>query len=123
LDPKGIESLLNSAKTSTTAPSEEPDGIDNGLTEEPEDGEDGFDFEGVDYGLTRKGPRMAHDITVTFLGTSSGGGPTRMRNCSSLVVDMLGDGTLWSAYRPFRTAYLTPILLSMGLVLCDIRSG
>ncbi|KAF9652811.1 hypothetical protein BDM02DRAFT_3136795 [Thelephora ganbajun] len=38
---------------------------------------------------------MPQDIMVTFLGTSSGGGPTKTRNCSSLIVDMLGDGTLW----------------------------
>ncbi|OCH86794.1 hypothetical protein OBBRIDRAFT_717417, partial [Obba rivulosa] len=39
--------------------------------------------------------RMGHDIVVTFLGTTSGGGPTETRNCSSLVVDALGDGSLW----------------------------
>ncbi|KAF8634360.1 hypothetical protein AX15_000971 [Amanita polypyramis BW_CC] len=38
---------------------------------------------------------MHGDIVVTFLGTSSGGGPTRARNCSSLVCDMLRDGSLW----------------------------
>jgi ribonuclease Z len=35
-------------------------------------------------------------MTATFLGTSSGGGPTETRNCSSLVLDVVGDGTLWS---------------------------
>ncbi|KAH9971277.1 beta-lactamase-like protein [Russula compacta] len=30
-----------------------------------------------------------------FLGTSSGGGPTDSRNCSSLVLDIVGDGSLW----------------------------
>jgi ribonuclease Z len=34
-------------------------------------------------------------MRITFLGTSSGGGPTQSRNCSSLVADVLGDGTLW----------------------------
>ncbi|KAE9406479.1 hypothetical protein BT96DRAFT_934211 [Gymnopus androsaceus JB14] len=34
-------------------------------------------------------------MSVTFLGTSSGGGPSTSRNCSSLVADLLGDGTLW----------------------------
>ncbi|KAF9066856.1 beta-lactamase-like protein [Rhodocollybia butyracea] len=34
-------------------------------------------------------------MTVTFLGTSSGGGPSQSRNCSSLVADLLGDGKLW----------------------------
>ncbi|EPQ60770.1 hypothetical protein GLOTRDRAFT_68700 [Gloeophyllum trabeum ATCC 11539] len=38
---------------------------------------------------------MSQYINVTFLGTSSGGGPSESRNCSSLVVDMMGDGTLW----------------------------
>lgn len=64
---------------------------------ELEEDEDGFDYENANYGLARENSRMAQDIMVTFLGTSSGGGPTRSRNCSSLVVDMLGDGTLWSA--------------------------
>lgn len=41
---------------------------------------------------------MDGDMAVTFLGTSSGGGPTRARNCSSLVCDMLNDGSLWSTY-------------------------
>lgn len=36
---------------------------------------------------------------VTFLGTSSGGGPSESRNCSSLVCDVLGDNSLWS--KPF----------------------
>lgn len=43
-------------------------------------------------------------MTVTFLGTSSGGGPTETRSCSSLVVDVEGRGdktnNLWST-RPF----------------------
>ncbi|KAL4244735.1 hypothetical protein ABKN59_010203 [Abortiporus biennis] len=34
------------------------------------------------------------DWTVTFLGTCSGGGPIETRNCSSLVLDIEGDG-LW----------------------------
>ncbi|KAF9002025.1 beta-lactamase-like protein [Cyathus striatus] len=34
-------------------------------------------------------------MDVTFLGTSSGGGPTEARNCSSLVLSLLGDGSLW----------------------------
>ncbi|KAI0706969.1 beta-lactamase-like protein [Earliella scabrosa] len=38
---------------------------------------------------------MSHEITVTFIGTTSGGGPTETRNCSSLVVDALGNGSLW----------------------------
>ena len=40
---------------------------------------------------------MSKNMTITFLGTTSGGGPTTTRNCSSLVVDALGDGSLWSA--------------------------
>ncbi|KAI0742085.1 beta-lactamase-like protein [Daedaleopsis nitida] len=39
--------------------------------------------------------RMSNNITVTFMGTTSGGGPTETRNCSSLVVDALGNGSLW----------------------------
>ncbi|KAF8633709.1 hypothetical protein AX17_004367 [Amanita inopinata Kibby_2008] len=38
---------------------------------------------------------MDDTMSVTFLGTSSGGGPTRSRNCSSLVCDLLSDGSLW----------------------------
>jgi uncharacterized protein (DUF1786 family) len=41
--------------------------------------------------------RMARTpMSVFFLGTSSGGGPSESRNCSSLVVDM-GAGELTSA--------------------------
>ena len=44
---------------------------------------------------------MSRDISVHFLGTTSGGGPTETRNCSSLVVDSFGgSGQLWSAYPP-----------------------
>jgi hypothetical protein len=39
---------------------------------------------------------MSQRMTATFLGTSSGGGPTESRNCSSLVLDVVGDGSLWS---------------------------
>jgi ribonuclease Z len=39
---------------------------------------------------------MARDMVITFLGTSSGGGPSESRNCSSLVADVLGNGSLWS---------------------------
>src|SRR6267154_1983516 len=39
---------------------------------------------------------MSQWMTATFLGTSSGGGPTESRNCSSLVLDVVGDGSLWS---------------------------
>ncbi|KAN0107445.1 Beta-lactamase-like protein [Russula decolorans] len=38
---------------------------------------------------------MSQWMTATFLGTSSGGGPTESRNCSSLVLDVVGDGSLW----------------------------
>ncbi|KAI0749184.1 beta-lactamase-like protein [Daedaleopsis nitida] len=38
---------------------------------------------------------MSHNIALTFVGTTSGGGPTETRNCSSLVVDALGNGSLW----------------------------
>ncbi|KAJ7470517.1 beta-lactamase-like protein [Mycena latifolia] len=39
--------------------------------------------------------QMARAMTVTFLGTCSGGGPNESRNCSSLVLDCLRDGSLW----------------------------
>jgi len=84
----------------TTTPYNDTDGTDSGLRQEPEASEDGFDYENADYGFVGRDSRMSRDITVTFLGTSSGGGPTKTRNCSSLVVDMLGDGTLWSVYYP-----------------------
>ncbi|KAI0247747.1 beta-lactamase-like protein [Lactifluus subvellereus] len=38
---------------------------------------------------------MSQWMTATFLGTSSGGGPTESRNCSSLVLDVVGNGSLW----------------------------
>ncbi|KAI9510726.1 beta-lactamase-like protein [Russula earlei] len=38
---------------------------------------------------------MPQKMTATFLGTSSGGGPTESRNCSSLILDIVGDGSLW----------------------------
>jgi len=45
----------------------------------------------------RTPPMAPLPMSVTFLGTSSGGGPSDSRNCSSLVVDVHGDGSLWSA--------------------------
>ena len=44
---------------------------------------------------------MSQWMTATFLGTSSGGGPTEPRNCSSLALDVVGDGSLWSIFIPF----------------------
>lgn len=38
------------------------------------------------------------NISVTFLGTASGGGPSESRNCSSLICEISNDGTLWSAH-------------------------
>ncbi|EJD04634.1 uncharacterized protein FOMMEDRAFT_107442 [Fomitiporia mediterranea MF3/22] len=38
---------------------------------------------------------MSHTMSVTFLGTSSGGGPSDTRSCSSLALDILGNGDLW----------------------------
>ncbi|KAI0058152.1 hypothetical protein BV25DRAFT_1891647 [Artomyces pyxidatus] len=38
---------------------------------------------------------MSQWMSVTFLGTSSGGGPSETRNCSSLVLDVVGNGSLW----------------------------
>ncbi|EKM50977.1 uncharacterized protein PHACADRAFT_262883 [Phanerochaete carnosa HHB-10118-sp] len=36
-----------------------------------------------------------NNMAVTFLGTTSGGGPTDTRNCSSLVVGAMGNNELW----------------------------
>ncbi|KAF8892702.1 beta-lactamase-like protein [Infundibulicybe gibba] len=54
------------------------------------------------YSFTSPAPRfylsdadMARSMSVTFLGTSSGGGPSESRNCSSLICDVLGNGALW----------------------------
>lgn len=94
------EGITSSATNLASAPCSNADTTDSGLWKEPEDDGDGFDYENANYGLVRRNSRMIQDITVKFLGTSSGGGPTMARNCSSLVVDMLGNGTLWSAYFP-----------------------
>ncbi|SJL00153.1 uncharacterized protein ARMOST_03465 [Armillaria ostoyae] len=39
--------------------------------------------------------QMARALSVTFLGTSSGGGPSPTRNCSSLVASVCKNGSLW----------------------------
>ncbi len=39
---------------------------------------------------------MTANITLTFLGTTSGGGPTETRNCSSLVLEPQANRDLWS---------------------------
>lgn len=108
---EGITDFATSS-TPTIAPYSDTKGTDNELPKEPEDG---FDYENADYGFARN-TEMAQDIMVTFLGTSSGGGPTKTRNCSSLLVDMLGDGTLWSAY------YSLNQLKSPPRRLCLIRA-
>jgi hypothetical protein len=101
---EGITASFTGASPATVP---HPNDIDSALCEETEDGEDGFDYEGANYGFINwRDSRMAQNITVTFLGTSSGGGPTQTRNCSSLVVDMLGDGTLWSACHPSSSTYI-----------------
>jgi ribonuclease Z len=41
---------------------------------------------------------MSQWMSAAFLGTSSGGGPSESRNCSSLVLDIVGDGSLWSTH-------------------------
>ncbi|KAJ7349458.1 beta-lactamase-like protein [Mycena albidolilacea] len=38
---------------------------------------------------------MSRTMTITFLGTCSGGGPNESRNCSSLVIDGMDDRSLW----------------------------
>ena len=39
---------------------------------------------------------MSQWMSATFFGTSSGGGPSESRNCSSTVIDIVGEGSLWS---------------------------
>ena len=46
-------------------------------------------------------PSPMSQMTVTFLGTASGGGPSESRNCSSLVCDILADKSLWSKLYSF----------------------
>ena len=50
---------------------------------------------------------MSQWMSAIFLGTSSGGGPTESRNCSSLVLDIVGDGSLWSSYLCSNRNWLT----------------
>jgi len=57
--------------------------------------------------------QMATAMSVTFLGTSSGGVPSLSRNRSSLVAHILGDGSLWSGFRPLLTDNLAFIDDSM----------
>lgn|SRR6266702_344232 len=49
-------------------------------------------------GRERGRATMSQWMSATFLGTSSGGGPTESRNCSSVVLDVVGDGSLWSTH-------------------------
>ena len=61
---------------------------------------------------SRSDMSMSRNISVHFLGTTSGGGPTETRNCSSLVVDPFGgSGQLWSAYY-MPAPRLTPALFA-----------
>jgi hypothetical protein len=48
------------------------------------------------FGRERGTASMSQWMSAFFLGTSSGGGPSESRNCSSLVLDIVGDGSLWS---------------------------
>ena len=56
-------------------------------------------------GRERGTASMSQWMSAGFLGTSSGGGPSESRNCSSLVLDIVGDGSLWSTHlsRRFHT--------------------
>ncbi|VDB86059.1 unnamed protein product [Peniophora sp. CBMAI 1063] len=52
---------------------------------------------------------MSQWMSATFFGTSSGGGPSESRNCSSTVIDIVGEGSLWSALQKFiKCPMLTP---------------
>ena len=114
----GVTTFGTGATTTTTTPHGDTHRATSGLHEELV--EDGFDFANADYGLANGNAAMSRDITVTFLGTGSGGGPTKTRNCSSLVVDVLGNGSLWSA------CYLSNwpcSIVSPTNHLCSVRSG
>jgi hypothetical protein len=52
------------------------------------------------FGRERGTASMSQWMSAFFLGTSSGGGPSESRNCSSLVLDIVGDGSLWSTHSP-----------------------
>lgn len=41
---------------------------------------------------------MSYVMSVTFLGTSSGGGPNDTRSCSSLALEIRGNGDIWRKY-------------------------
>jgi ribonuclease Z len=58
---------------------------------------------------------MSQWMSAGFLGTSSGGGPSESRNCSSLVLDIVGDGSLWSTH-------LSPRVQSHGRLTSDLQS-
>ena len=53
--------------------------------------------------------KMTRKMSVTFLGTSSGGGPVVNRNCSSIALDIAGSGSLWrtSVKYLFRKRFLS----------------
>ncbi|KZV67006.1 hypothetical protein PENSPDRAFT_688518 [Peniophora sp. CONT] len=57
---------------------------------------------------------MSQWMSATFFGTSSGGGPSESRNCSSLVLDIVADGSLWmvdcaeGTYRQFTQQWQPP---------------
>ena len=57
-------------------------------------------------------------MTVTFLGTASGGGPSESRNCSSLVCDILSDNSLWSKLYLF--TYIEPSFIE---IVIDCAEG
>ena len=115
---------LDGGTAASTTRYNDTDGVANAIREELEDFEDGFGYEDADYAFAWGEAEMAQDIMVTFLGTSSGGGPTKTRNCSSLVVDMLGDGSLWSTFYPSNQpmSYHIPHRLSLFLA-CDLNES
>lgn len=122
---EGITAFLTGANP-VVVQSGDTNGADSALSGTIQEGEDGIDYENTNPRFVGSNSNMAQDITVTFLGTSSGGGPTKTRNCSSLVVDMLGDGTLWSACHPsnrFSTSCISYLHRLSGFRARDLNEG
>src|SRR5258708_36707500 len=70
--------------------------------------------------LTHKMPKT---ISLTFLGTCSGGGPILSRHCSSLALNF--DGEIWREYEPVSIhqnaqLMMNPSHLSPGPVPCRV---
>ena len=60
---------------------------------------------------------MTHRMSVTFLGTSSGGGPVDTRSCSSQALDIVGNGNLWCTHSSHLIGYLPSDLFTQWLTV------